>query len=118
MASPGPNPERDRDLARQNRLGPRRAADAAEVVQAIVGGPEGARIRRFLRVGDALATVLPDAVRAKIRPVRLDKGILTIEVADAVLMSELRNHRQTELIQALVAAGTGANRLAWRLMRR
>jgi hypothetical protein len=116
MAASGP--DRDRDLARQNRLGPRRAEAASDIVAAIVGGPEGARIRRFLRVGDALARVLPDQVRARLRPVRLDRGVLTIEVADAVLMSELRNHRQAEIIEALIAGNTGANRLAWRLMRR
>jgi hypothetical protein len=88
---------------------------AADVIDdTILGGAAAARIRRFLRVHGCLAEVLPPAHAARVRAVTLVKGVLTLAVADPVLLSELRNHRQADLLRALAAAGTGTVRLAWR----
>ena len=107
--------QRDLDQARQVRHGGRTAIAASALVETIIGGPAAVKIKKFLRINAVLAKELPAALRARITPVRLEGGIVTIEVADSVLLAELRNHHQHRLVAALVAGGSGANRITWRL---
>lgn len=107
--------QRDLAQARQVRFGARTPVAASALVETIIGGPAAVKIKKFLRVNAILAKELPEALRIRISPVRLEGGIVTIEVADSVLLAELRNHHQHRLVAALVAGGSGANRITWRL---
>ena len=73
------------------------------------------RMRRFQRVTPALRAVLPPPLLAAIQPIRLQEGVLTCAVTDAMAMHELRQHYATALLDALARAGTGISRIAWRL---
>ncbi|HYE08413.1 MAG TPA: DciA family protein [Planctomycetota bacterium] len=117
MALPPPGPERDRDVARRPRNRARRPAAVGDVVEALVGGEAAARMRRFTKVAGVLNRFFDERVRARLRPVALAGGVLTLEIADGTLMSELRQHRDHELQAALVAAGTGVSRVVWRVAR-
>jgi hypothetical protein len=108
-------PERDRRLARQPRYAYRRAESLDHAVDDLLGGEAGRRMRRFQRVAPALRDTLPPSLLAKVRPILLQSGALTLEVSDGVAMHELRNHHQHALLQALASAGTGVTRLVWRL---
>ena len=115
--SPDADPFRDRRLARQPRYAYRRAEDLGHAVDGLLGGEAGRRMRRFQRVAPALRDTLPAGLLAKVRPVLLQSGTLTLEVADGVALHELRQHHGHALLAALSAAGTGVSRLAWRLAR-
>ena len=115
---PPPGPERDRRLAQRPRQGPRYAESVADVLDDVLDREALARMRRFGRVAGALKAVLPANVLAKVRPVDLRAGTLTLEVDDSPLLAELRQHRAQELQAQLAAAGTGISRVAWRLARR
>lgn len=72
-------------------------------------------MRRFQRVAPALRKVLDDRLLGRVRPVRLNGGVLTLEVDDGMALHELRNHRAHALLAELSSAGTGVSRLVWRL---
>lgn len=115
-ATPPPaNPQRDRDLAAQPHYGPRRAVPLSAIVGELMKSEEIQRLRRFQRVNGALAKALPSAQLAKITPVQLKGGVLTIDVADGLLLAELRQHHAHHLLEVLAAAGTGVSRVHLRL---
>ncbi len=107
--------ERDRRLARQVRHGWRDAQPIAKVLSGFLHSEAGRRMRRFQKVTDVLAAELPANVVAKLRPVGISGGTLTIEAADGIILAELRQHRAARLQTALAKAGTGIDRIAWRL---
>ncbi len=107
--------DRDRKLASQVRHGWRDAQPIAKVLSGFLHSEAGRRMRRFQKVTDILAGELPPNVLAKLRPVGISGGTLTIEAADGVILAELRQHRATRLQAALAKAGTGIDRIAWRL---
>lgn len=75
------------------------------------------RLRRFQRVAGALKSVLDERRLARLKPVHLASGTLTIEVADGPLLAEMRQHHHHAVLAALAAHGTGVSRLVWRLAR-
>lgn len=115
---PPPGPERDRRLAQRPRQRPRYAETVGDVLDSVLDREAMARMRRFGRVAGALKAVLPANALAKVRPVDLRAGVLTLEVDDSPLLAELRQHRAHALQVELAAAGTGVSRVAWRLARR
>lgn len=114
---PASNPDRDRRLAGRPRYRYRAANALGEEIEALLGSETFRRLRRFQKVTDALKGVLGDTVLAKLKPVRLQAGILTIEVADGPLLAELRQHRERVVLQALAHAGTGVTGVLWRITR-
>lgn len=118
MALPPPGPERDRALARQPRNRPRYAEAVGDLVDAVVDDEARRRMRRFGKAVAALKTVLPAAALARVRPVDLRAGTLTLAVEDGPLLAELRQHHHHALLAALVAAGSGVTDVRWRLARR
>jgi hypothetical protein len=62
-----------------------------------------------------LREVLGEAAAARVEARRIVRGVLTLAVADSVLLAELRSHRAHALLGALAARGTGVLRLAWEL---
>jgi len=112
------DPQRDRQLARQVRYGPRFAQSAERVVDRWLRGPELKRLRRNRRIAGALRSVLSPAELDRVEPVAVRKGTLTLAVSDSILLSELRNHRLGCLIAELVDQGTGINRVVFRVARR
>ena len=115
---PPPSPERDRWLARKPRLGPRRAESIDHLVRGFLSSEDVRRMKRFARVRGAIDAVLAERERKKVQAVSLQAGVLTLEVADSVLLGELRNHRAHALLAALAEAGTGVTRLNWRIVRK
>jgi len=115
---PPPGPERDRAIAAQPRYGFRCALPIDALVDQWLGSDEAKRARRLARVAGAMAGVLDARTRRQVRPVRFATGTLTIEVANSVLLGELRQHHEHALIDALARAGTGVTRLAWRVAAR
>ncbi len=111
----GPKGWRDRELARQPRYGGSRVESFDHLVKGFLTSEEVARMKRFGRVRGALDKVLSATEAPKVQPVRLVQGQLTLEVADGILLAELRSHRQTALLEALAADRTGVTRLVWRL---
>lgn len=87
------------------------------VVADLMRSEEIQRLRRFQRVNGALRGALGAAQLARITPVQLKGGVLTIEVADSPLLAELRQHHAQLLLAALAAAGTGVSRVQLRLAR-
>lgn len=112
------DPDRDRRLASRPRDGWRRADALGSEVEGFRRSPEFAAMRRFARIHSALHEALPERARGKVRAVGMRGGVLTLEVADGVLLAELRSTAVRPLLAALTAAGTGASRLAWRVARR
>jgi predicted nucleic acid-binding Zn ribbon protein len=112
------NPERDKRLAARPRLGWRGAEPLAETVGGFLGSEEMARIRRFQRVTPVLREVLGETLSSRVKPLRLQAGVLTVEVADGPAMHELRQHFAHSLAAKLAAAGTGVSRITWRLASR
>jgi len=110
-----PDPERDKRLAAKARHGWRGAVPLADTVGGFLGSEEMARIRRFQRVTPVLREILGEQLSARVKPLRLQAGVLTVAVADGPAMHELRNHHNHALQAALAAAGTGVSRIAWRL---
>jgi hypothetical protein len=112
------DPRRDRELAARSRERARRPAELGALVEDFHHSPEFAAMKRFTRVHGALAEVLPEIARGKVKVVSLRAGVLTLEVADGVLLAELRSTCARQLVTALAQSGTGASRLAWRVARR
>ncbi len=112
------DPERDRALAAKPRDGWRRAAPLGNVVEDFRHSPEFAAMRRFTRVNSALKEALPAQAQGKVKAVAMRAGTLTLEVADGVLLAELRTTCTRRIQDALAAGGTGATRLIWRVARR
>ena len=75
-------------------------------------------MKRFAAVRGALAEALTEKELAKVKPISIAAGVLTMEVADGVLLGELRNHRNHDLLSALAEAGTTVTRIAWRLAKK
>jgi hypothetical protein len=112
------NPERDRALAARPRDGWRRAAPLGNVVEDFRHSPEFAAMRRFTRVNTALKEALPERAQGRVKAIAMRAGTLTLEVADGVLLAELRTTCARRILDALAAGGTGATRLIWRVARR
>lgn len=111
------DPGRDRALAHRPRLpGTPRRESLDHLVHSFMKSEEVAKMRRFARVRGALETALGPAA-AKVTPVRLAAGVLTLEVKDGVLLAELRTMRSTQLLQILADQRTGVTRLMWRIAR-
>lgn len=115
--TPPPSPERDRTLAARVRHGPRGAIPVSEVLDRVLDREALARMRRFGRVAGVLRAHLSERERAKVRPVALAGGTLTLEVDDGMLLAELAQHRAPALTEALIAGGTGAIKVRFRLTR-
>ncbi len=115
---PPPSPERDRALARKPRYGFRKAEGIDQLVKGFLSSEDVRRMKRFAKVRGALDAVLNERERSKVKPIGIADGVLTLEVADSVLLGELRNHRAHALLKALAYDGTGVTRLAWRLAKR
>ena len=116
-AVPPPSPERDRAQAAKVRHAPRGAIPIADVLERVLDRQTMARMRRFGRVAGVLVAQLSERERAKVRPVALAGGTLTLEVDDGLLLAELAQHRGHSIEAALVAAGTGAGKVRFRLAR-
>lgn len=112
------DPERDRRLAARPRDGWRRAEPLATQLESFRRSPEFAAMRRFARIHAALREALPAHAQGKVRATGMRAGTLALEVVDGVLLAELRSTCSRQLLAALVAAGTGASRLSWRVARR
>ncbi len=115
---PPPSPERDRALARKPRYAFRKTEGIDQLVKGFLSSEDVRRMKRFAKVRGALDAVLNERERAKVKPVGITEGVLTLEVADSVLLGELRNHRAHALVAALADDGTGVTRIAWRLAKR
>lgn len=115
---PPPSPERDRALARKPRLGYRKAEGIDDLVRGFLSSEEVRRMKRFAAVRGALAQALTEKELLKVKPISISAGALTLEVADGVLLGELRNHRNHDLLSALAEGGTAVTRIAWRLAKK
>jgi hypothetical protein len=113
-----PSPERDRALARKPRLGFRKAEGIDALVRGFLSSEEVRRMKRFAAVRGALALALNETELLKVKPISIRAGVLSLEVADGVLLGELRNHRNHDLLSALAAGGTAVTRIAWRLAKK
>jgi Dna[CI] antecedent, DciA len=111
------NPDRDRRLAGRPRYRYRDANPLSDEIQDLLGSETFRRLKRFQKVTDALKSAVGDALLAKLKPVRLQAGMLTIEVVDGPLLAELRQHRERTVLQALAHAGTGVTAVQWRIAR-
>lgn len=111
------NPERDRRLASRPRYRFREAEPLGEEIEALLGSETIRRLKRFQKVTDALKGAVGEAILAKLKPVRLQAGVLTVEVLDGPLLAELRQHRERAVLQALAQAGTGVTDVQWRIAR-
>lgn len=103
--------------ARDEEGAPWRPVPLAAELAAFRASAAYAAMRRFARVHGLLASVLPPAAQGRVRAVRLQRGVLTLEAADGVLLAELRCTIEHRLLAALAAGGTGVSRLAWRVAR-
>ena len=117
MTLPPPSPERDRAVAARIRQGPRGAIPVSEVLDQVLDRETLARMRRFGRVAGVLRAHLSERERAKVRPVTLASGVVTLEVDNGLLLAELAQHRAPAIEAALIAAGTGASKVRFRLTR-
>lgn len=111
-------PERDRALASRPRDGWRKVAGLGAELESFRHSPEFAAMRRFTRVNTALREALPEHAQGKVKAVNMRAGTLTLEVADGVLLAELRTMCARRILEALAGGGTGATRLIWRVARR
>jgi hypothetical protein len=102
-------------LAAQPRHAPRRSVALGTVVADLMRSEEIQRLRRFQRINGALRAALPAGQLAKITPIQLKGGVLTLDVSDGPLLAELRQHHAHQLLAALAAAGTGVSRVQLRL---
>jgi hypothetical protein len=117
MANGDHGPERDRRLASRPRYRFRAAEPLGGEIEHLLGSETFRRLRRFQKVADALKSVLGPTALARLKPVRLQAGVLTVEVIDGPLLAELRGHHERRVIAALAAAGTGISKVIWRLAR-
>ena len=107
-------PERDRRLAAIPRERARTVQPVEDLVASFMSSEAMRRMKRMKAISAALFAVLSPAQVAKVHPHSLVDGTLTIEVDDAILLSELRNHRQTDLLVALAAQRSEVSRIMWR----
>jgi hypothetical protein len=114
---PPPSPERDRAVANQPRYGRRNAVHVGDIIDSIMSSEDIKRMRRFQRISRTLKECLDEKSLKKVKPQQIKLGVLTLEVADTMLLAELRQHHGPRLLAALVASGTGISKLAWRLRR-
>jgi len=112
---PTPNPDRDRRLAHRPRLGYRRADEVGDVMEGFLGSEAARRMKRFQKVVPALREVVPMGLIDKVRPLRLQGAVLTLEISDGVALHELRQHYAHAILAALSAGGTSVSELSWRL---
>lgn len=114
---PASNPERDRRLAGRARYRYRAANALGDEIESLLGSETFRRLKRFQKVTDALKAALGDQLLPKLKPTRIQAGVLTIEVLDGPLLAELRQHRERAVLQALAQAGTGVTDILWRIAR-
>jgi hypothetical protein len=110
-------PDRDRRLAAKPRYGYRAAQPLGNEIEHLLGSETFRRLKRFQKVTDALKLAVGGERLAKLKPVRLQAGVLTIEVVDGPLLAELRQHQERAVLQALAKAGTGVTAVSWRIAR-
>ncbi len=110
-------PERDRRLAAQPRYRFRAAESLGHEIEHLLGSEAFRRLKRFQKVNDALKNAVGSAILAKLKPVRMVSGVLTIEVVDGPLLAELRQHHERKVLQGLIQAGTGVTQVTWRIAR-
>jgi hypothetical protein len=110
------DPDRDRRLARQVRHGPRWPQSIEELATRWERSPEARNARRCARATTVLRERLP-ALAARVKAVGLAGGVLTLEAADHLALHELKTIHGHDLLQAMVQAGCGVHRLAFRLRR-
>ncbi|MHC5068580.1 MAG: DciA family protein [Planctomycetota bacterium] len=108
------DPWRDRREAFKPRYGPRAAESLDDAIGGLVKSEEWRRLRRHRRISDVLDRVVPAMARARVRPLSLKRGTLTLGVADNLLLAELRNHHHGQLVHELIEAGTGVTRVVYR----
>jgi hypothetical protein len=104
-------------MAERPRYRYRAANTLGSEIESLLGSEAFRRIKRFQKVNDALKSVLGETTLLRLKPVRLQTGVLTIEVLDGPLLAELRQHRERTVLQALATAGTGVTQVLWRLAR-
>jgi hypothetical protein len=112
-----PGPARDRALAQKPRQRPRVPISLGEVVGALMKSEDIQRMRRFQHVRAALRSCLPERYLTRLTPIQLKAGVLTVEVADGLLLTEVRQHYASRIEQALAQAGTGISRVIYRVVR-
>ena len=105
-------------MARKPRLGFRKAEGIDSLVRGFLSSDEVRQMKRFAAVRGALAEALSEKELLKVKPISIAAGVLTMEVADGVLLGELRNHRNHDLLSALAEGGTAVTRIAWRLAKK
>ena len=110
-------PERDRRLAAKPRYRFRAAQPLGNEIEYLLGSETFRRLKRFQKVTDALKTAVGASILAKLKPVRMQAGVLTIEVTDGPLLAELRQHHERKVLQSLTLAGTGVTQVTWRIAR-
>jgi Dna[CI] antecedent, DciA len=113
----GSNPERDRRLAERPRYRYRAANALGNEIESLLGSETFRRLKRFQKVTDALKAAVGEQLLPKLKPTRIQAGVLTIEVMDGPLLAELRQHRERAVLQALAQAGTGVTEVLWRIAR-
>jgi len=111
------DPERDRRLASRVRLGWRTPKPIGGLVDAWTSSAEYRRQQRMRQVRLALVEILGETLAARVEPVSLTARGLTLAVADALLLAELRNHVHHELLAALAERGVGTQTVIYRLRR-
>jgi predicted nucleic acid-binding Zn ribbon protein len=114
---PASNPERDRRLAARARYRYRAANALGDEIESLLGSETFRRLKRFQKVTDALKAAVGEQLLPKLKPTRIQAGVLTIEVIDGPLLAELRQHRERAVLQALAQAGTGVTEVQWRIAR-
>ena len=112
-------PERDRALARQIRHSGRRVQSSRQWVEQWVKSAEYKRLKRHRKIYSALEKALPSKHhRQKVRPMSITKGTLNLEVADSIVLHELRNHYHQTLVETMIAAGSGVSDVRYRLAKK
>jgi hypothetical protein len=112
-----PDPDRDRQEASRLHQGSRQPLPVGKLVGDWCRSPEYRRLQRLRKVRLALIEVLGEDLAARVQPVAFGSTGLTLEVADGMLLAELRNHIHHELLGALADHGVGTQEIRYRLRR-
>lgn len=110
-------PERDRRLAAQPRYRFRAAQPLGSEIEQLLGSETFRRLKRFQKVTDALKAAVGANLLTRLKPVRMQAGVLTVEVLDGPLLAEMRQHHERKVLQSLAQAGTGVTAVTWRIAR-
>lgn len=108
---------RDLEAARQFRRGPRREVHINDLARQWLHGPEARRIKKFQQINGIIQELFDAKTCERIQAKSFVKGILTLIIADSVLLAEMKNHHHHRLHDALIHAGTGVSKIVYRLKR-